>query len=312
MSTRVLSAAAALTFVLAGTIPAQVVFDNGPVITPPLGNGFGGANTSQLQTALSATADILGFGCQAAFGYSLADDFYVSSGMTITQVEVLAFQAGSSTTTSSLTGLFVDITSGSPTGPSVPGSPGIATNLFPAVTNNFSGVYRVVDTQLLGSAWPLMRVVCNLPAPIVLAPGTYWLRYNMTGTIANGPWVSPVVVYNELNAGNAQQYTGVWAPIEICSTGGCSNFCDVPFKLRGSGQTPYSINPGVTGCGAVTLAVHGSANLGGTLRVEAGNVSPAPSIPIMGFDFVPTSLPICFNGSMTCSAGHPFGFAFSS
>jgi hypothetical protein len=301
----------------AASLPAQVlIYDNGPLQTG-VGNGFGGANTSTLQTMTPNLGNIIGYGAQEIGPNRVADDFHISVGATINQVEVWAFQ-NPGTTVSSFTGLWVNITAGDPStgAPPVPGSPGFTVNLYAGglISHVFSGIYRVVDTNLLNSAWPLIRIRCALPSPIVLGPGTYWITYSLTGTIASGPWIAPVTILNALNSGNGKQFqggTGIWVTVENCQTTGCGNGSAFPFRLYGSGQVPGSITDGVVGCAAATLSVEGAPVLGGVLRVEMRNLTPTPNIPVLGFDFAPVSVPVCFNGTVFCTAGHFWSFAFA-
>lgn len=150
-----------------------------------------------------------------------------------------------------------------------------------------------------------MSVRCALPAPITLAPGTYWITYMLDGTLASGPWVPPITVLNDLNTGNAIQFqAGAWAVL-------CGLSCTgIPFRLHGSGQTPYSVAAGIPGCSAATLVVGAVGNLGGLIRADLHNLTAAPAFPALGFDFTTSVLPLCSNGSATCTAAH--GWAFST
>jgi hypothetical protein len=271
-------------------------------------DGAGFANTSVMQTLLPNPANAFGFFADRAAGTRVADDFHLNGPgpITVTEIEVFAYEVGS-TTASTITGLFVEITAGDPSlgAPPVPGSPGFGVDLFTAgsvVNNSWSRMYRVMDTALGSAARPVMAVRCALPAPIVLAPGFgYWLSYELVGTGASGPVVPVVTIPNELNVGNAKQRlaNGAWAVLNSCVLPGCG--VAIPFRLHGAGQTRYSIARGVPACGPATLDVRAAGNLGGLIRMNAQN---ATSLFVLGVGIGPVVTPVCWNGAAVCSMGH--------
>jgi hypothetical protein len=80
-------------------------------------------------------------------------------------------------------------------------------------STSWTTIYRVLDTDLLNGARPIMRVVATLATPINLAAGTYWVQFQFGGTGASGPWAPPVTVLGQTGSGNAMQsIAGVWGP----------------------------------------------------------------------------------------------------
>jgi hypothetical protein len=292
------------------------IYDNGPVVSG-MYDGAGFANTCLLQTLIPNPGAIFGFQANNNAGFRVADDFHLKAPgpVTITEIEVFAYQTGSSTT-STITGLYVDITAGDPSlgAPPVPGSPGFGVNLFTAgtvINNSWSNMYRVSDTNLSNATRPIMAVRCILPAPITLTPGlNYWLSYALTGSLASGPFVPPVVILNEMNVGNAKQLTpSGWQTLTNCATPGCGNGVKIPFRLHGDGQTRYRVASGVPGCGAAGLRVGTSGNLGGLMRADIVHATPF-ALPLIGLEFNPATAPLCWNGNLLCTLGHPWGFTF--
>ncbi len=134
------------------------LFDNGPVFNST-GTGAGGANESIYYQGGTGT---YGSGCQYASGIYVADDFTVPSGKTwaTTSIDFYSYQTNS-TTTSTITGIYVRIWSGKP---GVAGSTVVwgdmTTNRLG--TTNFANVYRVLAANG-GVARPIMKVVASTP-----------------------------------------------------------------------------------------------------------------------------------------------------
>ena len=181
-------------------VPEAVLYDNGPIVTHP-GGGFGGADASSLQTALSLT--LFGFGHQIVNNNRMADDFTVPAGSpwTIDTITFYAYQTGS-TTTSTFTDVRVQIWDGPPM---VGGSNIVFGDLVTnrLASSTFSNVYRALDTTLLDNARPIMANVVTIGT--TLPPGTYWLDWFAGGTLASGPWAPPVTVLGQTATGNGMQ-----------------------------------------------------------------------------------------------------------
>ena len=185
-----------------------VIYDNGPLITHP-GGGAGGADASAVQTAAGQT--LFGSNQSSAAGFRVADDFTVPAGAswTIDTIEVFAYQTGS-TTTSTLTGVTLQIWNG------LPNAAGSVVVFGDATTNRmasttFSNIFRVLDTGLTNTQRPIMRQTVTVGT--TLGPGTYWLDWAHTGSLASGPWQPPISIMGQTTTGNAMQRNGTtWGP----------------------------------------------------------------------------------------------------
>jgi hypothetical protein len=189
-----------------GPVDANVLWDNGPLVTNP-GAGFGGADVSLLQS-ISLAMNTLGFGHQYSLGYKAADDFIVNSpsGWDITGITFYAYQTGS-TTNSTITGVYFAIYDGDPM------QPGSTIVFGDFVTNRmtatgFSNIYRVTESDLLVNNRPIMTNYCDVNLHLV--PGTYWIVWSTDGSLASGPWAPPVTVLGQTATGNGLQHTTAW------------------------------------------------------------------------------------------------------
>ena len=201
------------TFVPAGqNIPTPyesdfaLLYDNGPMITHP-GGGLGGNDASALQTALGLT--IYGFGSQVVNNNSMADDFVITgSGWNIDEMQFFTYQTNSGTT-STINDLRVQIWNGPPNAGGVVIWGDMTTNRL--TSTNWTNIYRVLDTDLLNGARPIMRAVAQFAPAINLAPGTYWVQFQFGGTGASGPWAPPISILGTTTTGNGlQSLAGVW------------------------------------------------------------------------------------------------------
>jgi hypothetical protein len=152
------------------------IFTNGGIASLPTG-GFGGAPIS----ILAPPFGVFGFAVTSTTDFALAEDFTVPGGSTWTpsSVTLYAYQTGSPTSPSPITGVQLRLWDGPPGGTGTPLTP-----LTPATitTNVFSGVYRVLDTTLTNNQRPIFATTVNWPAsfPATLAAGTYWLEWTLT------------------------------------------------------------------------------------------------------------------------------------
>ena len=178
----------------------SVGFDNGPLVNSP-GTGAGGADESVLQS-VSLGMNTLGFGHQVLNGNRVADDFVVpAGGWDITNIAFYAYQTGS-TTTSTMTGVTLQIWDG------VPGAPGSSVVWGDTTTNvmtstAWTGAYRVTETTPGATNRPIMENVVAVNANF--APGTYWLDWNTDGSLGSGPWAPPVTINGQAVTGNGLQ-----------------------------------------------------------------------------------------------------------
>ncbi len=220
-----------------------VLYFNG-TFTTGVGNGANGSNTSALQGSEST----FGFGAQAGVPNIVADDFSIAAGdkWTITGIGVYAYQTGATIQTPTINGLGTLIAAA----PGTPGAPVVPT------VNTFTNVYRVTGTTLTNATRPIFLVkVTGLNIVIDNSTGTsalsQWLSWDMTGTLASGPWAVPTAAAS----GNAMQNAGGAGFLPATDTGS-GQVKDLAFEICG---TRTSVpEPGTflaIGAGVAALAV---------------------------------------------------------
>lgn len=188
-------------------VSRAILYTNGPFVTG-VGGGFGGADVSALISPLTS----YGFNCLQTIPYRLADDFTIPGpgSWHIQTVTVYLYQTGS-TTTSTITGVYLQIWNGRP------GDAGSSVVWGNTTTNVLAGsawsnCYRAISTDLLASNRPIMA--CDATVNTTLAPGTYWLDWSATGSLASGPWNPPITIVGQNTTGNARQYaTTLWQDV---------------------------------------------------------------------------------------------------
>lgn len=218
--------------------PADVLFNSGPAADGTEATCSADAgNASLLETALSNTT--LGFGAGSVAALRVADDFVVPAGpgWNATNAYVFSYQTGS-TTTSTFTATNFRIWNGSPADP---GSTIIcgdgATNAMTAT--EFSGIYRMATTTI-GCTRPLMVETISLAGCPTLAPGTYWLDWQLTGSLASGPWAPPIAALGQVSSGDGlQQQAGVWGPAIDAGANSAQGF---PFLIAGTSASSLAVN----------------------------------------------------------------------
>ena len=209
----------------------SLLYDNGPLVTHP-GGGFGGADASALQ---STVLNSYGSNQNATLNYRIADDVVVIGGAwTIDSVAFFGYQTGS-TTTSTFTSVHLQIWNGPP-------NESGSTIVFGDLTTDrmirtaFSNIYRSIITNLTASDRPIMRNVVQVGT--ILQPGTYWLDWNMTGSLASGPWQPSVTILGQYVTGNGRQFTGsAWQAIRDSIAPGSGNPQGVPFLVYGTASS---------------------------------------------------------------------------
>lgn len=203
---------------------------------------------SELQRDGTGAANATGgFACHAvgASGYRLADDFVVpqGAGWTLSGVSVYAYQGGAAQ--SPFTSATLRVWSGRP------GDAGSVVVWGDTTTDRLAGagptnLYRVFNT--VASPTPpapdQSRAIwkVDLTVAVQLAPGTYWLDWQLVSGNAGTEAFSPAVTVAGLRAkpgANARQLrpSGVWG--DVVDPGKPLSSADVvqdlPFVLRGSG-----------------------------------------------------------------------------
>lgn len=262
--------------------PEAILWDNGPLVTCP-GCGAGGADASELQTALGMGT--YGFGHQMDLGYWVADDFEVvdPAGWNVSNYTFFAYQTGSGTT-STLTDLNWRVYDGQP------GAGGSVIASGSGLTGtDWTSSYRVLDTALTNPDRPIMYADAAATAGLHLDPGSYWLAWQIDGTLASGPWAPPVTIPGQTTTGNSLQSLnngGTWAPLV---DEGTSTAQGLPFIIRGNvpgGSAALRCNGPIVGFESGSFPVGWSfetnALPGGEWVVSANNSSafwdpgPAP------------------------------------
>jgi hypothetical protein len=187
--------------------PAATLFDNGPIVNDP-GGGAGGADRSFIESALGHT--LYGWGHQIVNNNTMADDFTIPAGENwqIDQVITYAYQTGS-TTTSTINDARIQIWNGNPMSGGTVIWGDLTTNRYASST--WGNIYRTTDTDPTNTQRPVMLVTSNIGT--TLTEGTYWIQWQLGGTLASGPWCPPVTILGQAVTGDALQgLAGVFSP----------------------------------------------------------------------------------------------------
>ena len=201
-----------------------ILFNNGPWVNSP-GTGPGGTDESRIVAGTNS----FGFNFNQAAPFTVAEDFTVTGAdpWAIQSIEFYAYQTGS-TTTSSITGGYVRVWNGNPstTGTVIWGD--LTTNRMASTA--WTNCYRTV-TAGGGTTRPIFKIVCNLPG-LTLDPGTYWIEFCATGSLASGPWVPPICLSTP-TSGNAIQNVGTGWQAIVSGTAPDLYPQGIPFILNG-------------------------------------------------------------------------------
>lgn len=200
-----------------------LLFDNGPIITLPNGGCSGGA-ASILDGAVGGHT-LYGWGSNRNANFYMADDFTNTVVWSLDSLKFFTYQTGATAMT--ITGVYVQIWSGDPstTGTVVWGD--TVTNRL--VVGRLSNIYRAQSTTPTNCDRRIMEVVASCNA--ILPPGTYWVQWGLTGSLASGPWVPPVTIPNQAVTGDAKQKgPNGWTP----ALNGTTSPNGAPFLVYGS------------------------------------------------------------------------------
>lgn len=208
--------------------PADALFNPGGVSDVTVAGCSGDTlNASQIE----APTTTFGLAVGSAANFRLADDFIVPAGAswTVQKAYVFNYQTGS-TTTSTITSVNAQIWNGPPGDPAstiVCGD--TSTNAMTAT--EFSGVYRVAATGP-GCTRPMMVQTVDISSCPVLNAGTYWLDFQVAGTLASGPWAPPLAILGQSSTGNAlQSNAGAWAAAVDATS---ADTFGLPFVIAGT------------------------------------------------------------------------------
>jgi hypothetical protein len=260
----------------ASTNPAKLVlWDNGPLVTHP-GGGFGGFDASVLQSVSGPALTTYGFGAQQTAGNSMADDFTVTGTWTLNTIKFFSYQTGS-TTTSTITGIYVQIWNGAPNAGGTVVWGDLTTNRLSSTA--WASMYRSIETDFLASNRPIMEVVANV-AGCVLSAGTYWVQYQFTGSLASGPWAPPISIWDTGLTGNALQYTSTGWATAVSGTAPNTYAQGMPFIVDGTSGGMPDNDLAVT----AILAPSTGANLGSaepvTIRIQNVGNNAQSNFPV--------------------------------
>jgi hypothetical protein len=181
----------------------DILWDNGPLESQP--------GLSILDTTLGMST--YGFGHQVSAGNMIADEFVIPVGASwqIQEITFFAYQTGSPTNPSPITGVYMTILDGPPNAGGTVVWGNMAVNVL--MTTTWTGLYRVTDYDLTGTSRPIMANTCAVGT--TLPAGEYWIVWQSDGSLASGPWAPPITIPGVVGTGNALQFTssgGVWGP----------------------------------------------------------------------------------------------------
>lgn len=237
---------------------AQLLFDNGPIVTHA-GQGAGGTDLSVLQDT-SLNLNILGVGHQVQFANRVADDFVVpSGGWIVDSIVFYAYQTGSPTTSPITTVRFqvwdtIPYVSG---GSIVFGD--TTTNRM--TSTKWSGAWRVTQLTMTSTQRPIMRQLCVINGGMTLSEGTHWIEWQSDGNQSlSGPWCPVVSIMGKDTTGNGMQSTtpGVFFPYIDDSTLAPQGFPFILYGKAGSGAVFANAGNDTTVCPNSTITIGGN------------------------------------------------------
>jgi hypothetical protein len=195
----------------------------GPYITQ-FGVGAGGANVSELYTTFtygSMGYNVYGYNMAASVNMRVADDFIVGQTMSVNDISWLTYQTGAATT-GSITGCNFNVWNTNPKG-QFPGSQWATGPANALMFNSWTGVYRVIDSNLMASNRAIIKARCQGAWIPVLASGTYWIDASSGGTLTSGPWAPVKTVAGQVpptgDPWNGMQSTSGGAFAQLYDTG---------------------------------------------------------------------------------------------
>ena len=166
--------------------------------------------------------------CDKGSGYWVGFPVVLDRPTTLSEIEVYSYQTGS-TTTSSFTGLYVQIYNGNPMEDGTVVWGDADANIMTATA--FTGCYRGSDGATTEMTRPIMSITAS-GLDIQLEPGTYWVTYALTGTESSGPWAVPHAVPGIGSTGNGVQYSAPdWISLNDSYTG---DHYSLAFRIAGS------------------------------------------------------------------------------
>lgn len=232
-------------FTAVDEVPPGNLYSNGPYFN----DEFNGNDISRLLSGLGMTT--FGFNVSAAFDYRIADDWENTENVEVENMIFYGYQTGSGNG-STMMGVTLRIWDGSPDDAA---SSVIWGDEFENIMDDsdWTGAYRVSENDIGGTDRPIMYIEAGTPG-LTLAPGTYWVDFQLDGSASSGPWAPPIALVDETATGNALQLIEegtVWAPVVDDGSASPQGF---PFEVNGDvilavndlSSTQVSIYPSVT------------------------------------------------------------------
>jgi hypothetical protein len=247
-----------------------------------VGTGAGGADLSTLQSS-SLLMTSFGSTNSTATAFRVAENFVVpAGGWTIDKITTYAYQTGS-TTTSTMNAFNFRIWNGTP------GAMGSSVVFGDTTTNRmtataFTNIYRVTETTLTATNRPIMAIEAG-GLNLTLPAGTYWLDWQVGGSLGSGPFAPPLTTLGQTITGDAIQFDGTtWNSIVDANVAG--SFQGLPLTITGvtaagitvtqSGGSTDVTEGGATDSFTVVLTSAPSADVVIALTPDA-QVSVAPA-----------------------------------
>ncbi|MDH4388338.1 MAG: PEP-CTERM sorting domain-containing protein [Fimbriimonas sp.] len=185
-------------------------------------NLINGAHAAGHNSMIESNETSFGYGAQTTNNNVVADDFTLATDANMTHIRLFAYQTGA--TAPSITG--VNFAIGNAASTTLSAASILSTGWYDV---SGQGVYRTSsgDTTSTNRRIQFVDVAFNQ----TLTAGTYFLSYQMSGTVASGPWVPPNPTSLSVNGKNAVQSTsgGAFAPVVNGTAGGA----DLPFQAFG-------------------------------------------------------------------------------
>ncbi|WP_281310382.1 MBG domain-containing protein [Flavobacterium flavigenum] len=213
----------------------ELLFDNGP-FTTNTGVGFGGSDVSVLQNVTLGYGTV-GFSINNTGNFRLTDQFTNAAPWYLDYVDVFAYQTGSSVSSTFTSGVVKIWNSDPSSGTAISEFGDFTTNRM--ILTDFTNCYRVQeDASLLTNNRPIMRIRISIGA--IIQPGTHWIEWALTGTLASGPFAPPISILGTGNTGDAKQFSATGYTNTI-NNGAYQ--AGIPFKLFGTQFVSYSPSP---------------------------------------------------------------------
>lgn len=176
----------------------SLIYTSGPYINS-------NSNLSILED-ISEGMGTFGFGAQKASNNSIAEEFVLPMDFDINEIDVYAYQTGS--TPPSITAVYMQIWDGDPSGSGSVIWGDLSTNILDDVED--AEIYRVLESDQSNTTRKIQKVTANTSG-LSLAMGSYWIEYTFEGSGNSGPWAPPVAVLGETFTGSAlQNLDGTW------------------------------------------------------------------------------------------------------